>query len=217
MIITGADKDFPQVSTGMHPAILYMMVDIGRQKSEYMGQTKISREIVLAWEIKDEFMDDGRPLAISKFYKLSTFEKGNLFKDILSWTGERIGDGYCLSKLLTMPSLLNIVENEHGKPKIASVNPLPKGMSIDPVHNTPVSFNMPPLGEYDETVFQALPAWLKKKIEASPEYMEIKGIQSPTQGQARRQAKPAGHTPQVDADPNHPINAPVDPADYYGM
>jgi len=76
---------FESTPPGMHLARCYRIVDLGTQKTEYMGQVKFLHKIMLGWEIhgtddsgKEIKMRDGRPFAIFKNYTLSWSDKANL-------------------------------------------------------------------------------------------------------------------------------------------
>ena len=45
---------FERCPPGMHLARCYRIIDLGTQKTEYMGQMKYLRKIMLAWEIRSE-------------------------------------------------------------------------------------------------------------------------------------------------------------------
>lgn len=212
-MILEAENDRPQVSVGTHPARLYMIADLGTQKDQFEGQEPTFwRKLLFNFEIKDEFTDDGKPLAISKEYNLALGETSNLHKDVLSWTGEKVHKGYVIDKLIGEAALIGVGPNKNGNSKITSVGKPMKGLTIEPLVNRPVSFKMPPLGEYNDDEFNILPKWIRAKIEKSPQYMEIKGIQQPSQAQPAQQ-RPAPARPMLAngeeigaPPPGHPAN-----------
>ena len=85
---------FTPVPPGMHLARCYRVVDLGTQKSEYLGQVKNLPKIMIQFEVHSE--DDngnalvtpkGEPMTISKNFTLSLAEKATLRKDLVSWRG----------------------------------------------------------------------------------------------------------------------------------
>ena len=67
--------DFERCPSGMHLARCYRIIDLGTQKSEYMGQVKYLHKIMVRWEIHSSDdtgvalkMKDGRPFSIHKNY-----------------------------------------------------------------------------------------------------------------------------------------------------
>src|SRR5664280_2358069 len=100
------------IPAGTHVARCYGVIDLGTQYSEKFGNS--SRKIQIQWELPNELMDDGRPLAISKRYTLSVNEKANLRKDLESWLGRGITmeeekNGFALGSMLGAPCLLSII------------------------------------------------------------------------------------------------------------
>ena len=94
-IVEDKGGNFERCPSGMHLARCYRIVDLGTQKSEYMGQVKYLHKIMLGWEIhgtddngKPLNIMDGRPFAIFKNYTLSWSEKANLRLDLQSWRGK---------------------------------------------------------------------------------------------------------------------------------
>ena len=81
------ERQFKNVPAGSHLGRCYRIVDLGSQKVEYMGETKVQRKIMLSWELfgqddegADLVTDDGKPMAIFKNYTLSWSENANLRK-----------------------------------------------------------------------------------------------------------------------------------------
>ena len=94
-IVEDTGGNFERCPPGMHLARCYRIIDLGTQKTEYMGQTKYLRKIMIGWEIhgnKDDgsklLMKDNRPFAIFKNYTFSWSEKANLRLDLQSWRSE---------------------------------------------------------------------------------------------------------------------------------
>ena len=85
---------FTPVPAGMHLARCFRIVDLGTQKSTYMGKDKFLRKILIQFEIHSEdaqghplLTDKGELLSISKRYTLSLNEKATLSQDLESWRG----------------------------------------------------------------------------------------------------------------------------------
>jgi len=80
-IVEDKGGEFERCPPGMHLARCYRIIDLGTQKSEYMGQVKYLHKVMLGWEIHGMHddgapikMKDGRPFAIFKNYTLSWSE-----------------------------------------------------------------------------------------------------------------------------------------------
>lgn len=172
--------DFKPCPDGNHVAICIRVIDLGTQKVEYQGQTKMQHKVLITWEIPEEKMDDGRPFTINKKYTFSSHEKSNFRKDLEAWRGLPFKDsdfgpgGFDIKNLLDKGCMLNVVHNEKGGTtyaNIASIARLPKGMATPIAHNGTVYFS---LENPDWTVFDALSDGLKKTIMESPEYHEAR-------------------------------------------
>ena len=129
-------KELPPA--GLMQAVCVFVEDIGIQKTEYKGETKVQHKIVVVWEIDENEakMDDGRRFMTSKRYTLSLSDKANLRKDLETWRGKKFTEeelgGFDVEKLVGANCLLNIMHEENaGKTyaNIKGVMPLKNGMT----------------------------------------------------------------------------------------
>ena len=163
------------IAAGTHVARCYGVIDLGTQYSERFGNS--SRKVQVQWELPNELMDDGRPLAISKRYTLSVNEKANLRKDLESWLGRGITaeeekDGFALGGMLGAPCLLSIIHAEsNGKTyaNIAAVMSVPKGTKVPEQSNPTVSYDVE---NGKDAVFEKLPEWIRTMIQQSKEFKD---------------------------------------------
>lgn len=163
------------IPAGTHVARCYGIIDLGTQYSEKFGNS--SRKVQVQWELPNELMDDGRPLAISRRYTLSVNEKANLRKDLESWLGRGITaqeekEGFALGVLLGKPCLLSIIHAEsNGKTyaNIAGVMSVPKGTKVPEQSNPVVSYDVE---NGKDATFEKLPEWIRTMIEQSKEFKD---------------------------------------------
>jgi hypothetical protein len=180
---------FERCPPGMHLARCYRIVDLGTQKSEYMGQTKYQHKIMLAWEIHGADddgiplkMQDGRPFGIFKNYTLSWSDKANLRLDLQSWRGKPFTQEemrrFDLKNVLGAFCMLNIIERDKdGKTytNVDGVTPVPsiiKQQGLPQGVNKLELFN---LQEPDMEMFNGFSEGLKNKIKSSPEWQKLQG------------------------------------------
>ncbi|MDR2219762.1 MAG: hypothetical protein LBE24_04185 [Methylobacillus sp.] len=171
--------NFEQAPIGSHVARCIRVIDIGTQKSEYQGQVNIRRQVIIVWELPDEKMTEGdhagKPFIVSKFYTASLSEKANLRKDLANWRGRDFTNeelsGFDSKNILGKPCMVSIIHNEQSKARVAGVMAMPKGIAVPDQINPSVYFS---LDEFDHSVFDGLSDGIKKLIEASPEYVNIK-------------------------------------------
>ena len=188
-IVQDNGGNFERCPAGMHLARCYRIVDLGTQKSEYMGQVKYLRKITLFWEIHGSddngnplIMKDGRPFAIFKNYTFSWSEKANLRVDLQSWRGKPFSQeemrSFDLKNILNAWCMLNVIErqgqNGNTYANVNGVTPVPsviKQAGLPQPVNKNELFN---LQEPDWALFETFSDHLKAKITASPEFTKIK-------------------------------------------
>lgn len=176
IVASKSGGNFEMTPEGVHVARCYRIIDIGTQKSEYQGQVKHLRKVMIAWELLgDDRMSDGRPFSINKRYTLSLHEKAQLRKDLEAWRGKAFTPeeeaGFDISKVLGAYCMVNIVHEKGGNgndyANIASIMPLPKGMpKPEPVNETSLFEIESP----NMVMFEAFSDKLKAIIQAAPEW-----------------------------------------------
>ena len=170
-IVEDTGGNFEKCPSGMHLARCYRIVDLGTQKSEYMGQVKYLHKIMLGWEIHGTDddgnqikMKDGRPFAIFKNYTLSWSEKANLRLDLQSWRGKPFSQEemrkFDLKNVLGAWCMLNVIERAGQDNKtytnVNGVTPVPsiiKQSGLPEAINKNEMFN---LQDPDWTLFETL-------------------------------------------------------------
>ena len=189
-IVEDTGGNFERCPPGMHLARCYRIVDLGTQKSEYMGEVKYLHKIMLGWEIhgadengKALKMMDGRPFAIFKNYTLAWSEKANLRIDLQAWRGKAFTQEemrkFDLQNILGAWCMLNIIErqgqNGNTYSNVSSVTPVPsviKQSGLPQPINKNEMFN---LQKPDMAIFETFSENLKTKITSSPEWEKFQG------------------------------------------
>lgn len=152
-----------------------MVVDQGVQQG---GKFKPQRKVYLRWELPNErttWKDrDGQehsgPMIIGKQYTLSLSEKANLRADLESWRGRSFTEqelkGFDVVNVLGKPCMIGVTHNTSGTKTYANVSAvmgLPKGTTVPPPHNKPVSYTP---DEHNQQVYDSLPEWLRESIDS---------------------------------------------------
>lgn len=185
--------NFERCPTGNILGRCYRIIDLGTQKSEYMGQVKYLHKIMLGWEVfpsdddgKVSYMNDGRPFSIFKNYTLSWSDKANLRLDLQSWRGKPFSQEelrrFDLNNVMSKWCQLNIIErqgqNGNTYSNVDSIAPVPTAQKQvgfpDAVNNNEL-FN---LQEPDMKLFETFSDNLKAKITSSPEWQKLQGNNS---------------------------------------
>ena len=181
---TAPSGDFKQVPAGLHLARCYRIIDLGTQRTEFDGQEKHQRKIMLGWELhgKDDDGEElvterGDPLAIFKNYTLSWSEKANLRIDLQNWRNKPFTDTemrrFDIQSILGAWCMLTITHenrNEKTYANVSSVTSVPatiKKMGLPEPVNDLLWFD---IDEPDMEVFNSFPDYLKEVIEKSPEW-----------------------------------------------
>ena len=186
--------NFERCPAGMHLARCYRIIDLGTQKSEYMGQTKYLHKIMLGWEIhgtddsgKPLLMQDKRPFGIFKNYTLSWSEKANLRLDLQSWRGRPFTQEemrkFDLKNVLGAFCMLNIIETNKDDKTYTNVNGVTPVPAIIKQSGMPEGVNkleLFNLQEPDMAMFETFSDNLKNKIKSSPEWQRTQSSQETT-------------------------------------
>ena len=188
MFIESKGGEFERCPPGVHLARCYRVVDLGTQKSEYMGQTKYLHKIMISWEIHGTNeageplrMNDGRPFAIFKNYTRSWSEKANIRLDLQSWRGRPFTkdemNRFDLKSILGAWCMLNVIErqgqNGNTYSNINGITPVPaliRQNGLPKEVNKAEIFN---LEEPDMELFNTFSENLKAKIKSSPQWQKL--------------------------------------------
>lgn len=174
------EQKFDLVPAGNHLAICYQMIEIGTEEREYNGEKKNAYMVRIVWELCNEKKvfnpEKGeQPFSIGKDYTLSMHEKATLRHDLQSWRGKAFTDeeasSFDITKLLGKPCMLNVIHKTsktgNNYSTIAGVTAVPKGMPVAAQVNPSFVFSY---DQWDDQKFAALPEWLRKRIESTPEF-----------------------------------------------
>lgn len=172
-------SSYEPVPKGNHVARLYQTIHIGTNSYEYMGEMKKSDKVRLTFELCNEKKvfkegDEPKPYSISREFGLSMGKKSKLRPFIENMTGTSFTDdeayGFDIESLIGTACLLNVVHESKGDntyANIAGATPLLKGMEAPEMHNEPtmIDVNSTPF-----EVIEALPEFIRSKIQSSEEY-----------------------------------------------
>ena len=160
--------DFQQAPAGTHPAYCWGVIDIGHQRNEWQGDVKIQEQVILAFELPTEKMEEtGDPMIIYSFYTLSLGKKANLRRDLEGWRGKTFTpeelQGFSLANVAGKACTLTIYHNENGKARIRSIGSPMKGVAIPEMHNAKLIFSLEEHG-IKSPEYERVPEWIKEII-----------------------------------------------------
>jgi 3-polyprenyl-4-hydroxybenzoate decarboxylase len=162
--------------------------DLGTQKTEFQGETKLQRKLMIGWEIPAHRVvigDTDAPVLHLAKYTWSFHEKANLRKDLESWRGRKFKDedfagppsGFHITKLLGVPCYGQIVHEvtPNGKTyaNLTAIMAFPGKQADWPkLEAEPLFFD---LDDFDAAVLARLSDYWQGVIKQSPEYAKATG------------------------------------------
>lgn len=186
---------FERGPAGAHLARCYRVIDLGTQKSEYMGQVKFLHKVMIGWElhvVDDDgnavTMRDGRPFAIFKNYTLSWSEKANLRLDLQAWRGKPFSQDelrrFDLSTILGAWCMLNVIDrqgqNGNTYSNVNGITPVPAMIRQRGLPKAVNSNEIFTLQAPDIALFESFSDNLKAKIKSSPEWQRLDPSDAPS-------------------------------------
>ena len=172
---------------GATVGVLYSLVDLGHQKTNWDNQEKWTPKVRLTFELPDqtdefEVEENGKrtkiskPMIVSIEQTRSLGEKASLRKLLEQWRGQTFTSAelkaFSLKNLLGKPAMLTLIHrtSQQGRPycAIAGASKLPKSMKAPAK-----SFNDEVYYEIEQGEggqFADMPEWLQDKIRASKEF-----------------------------------------------
>lgn len=172
---------YEQPPAGTHTAICYQFVDLGTQPNEYMGDTKMTHQVLIRWELVGELMEDGRPFTIGQFYNWSMNEKAKLRLHLEAWRGapfqrDDLGKGgkFNTKNLLGKACTLVLAPNANGKVRVEGVGAKMKGVEVSEPAN-PIVYVALTADAFQADELDKLSDKMRDMVRRSPEYAELTG------------------------------------------
>ena len=174
--------DYGRVEDGTYPARVVRIIDFGLQyatdfktgevKKYDDGNDVIQHKVWIDFELPTETIDiDGvkKPRWYGKEYTVSSHEKAAIqaLLKAADPDGKATMKGKNVVGLLGLPVMLTIGSTSTGKAKVAGITRLIKGMSVDPLANPTLFFD---LDSPDIKTFEGLPDWMKKHIQEGVDF-----------------------------------------------
>lgn len=180
MLLTASSTaNYSPCPAGAYMARCILIGDLGTVQTDWQGQTKQARKVLLSWEILDDEArrDDGEPFILSKRYTASLHEKAALRKDLGSWRGRDFTPeelaGFDLGNILGQPCMLSVVHQEKdGRTfaNIAAIMKCPKGSNPPAASSALVHWAM---DKPDWEAFARLPKRIVEQVQAAPEFARL--------------------------------------------
>lgn len=188
---------------GSYLARCVRLIDLGTQTTDYQGEVKTSRKLLLSWEILDSETrrDDGAPFLLSKRFTTSLHEKSALRKDLASWRGRDFTPpelkGFDLATVLGKDAFISVVQatKPDGRTysNIGALMRPPKGLAGAPAAEPLLHWDMGS-PEPDWRAFELLSPKLQQQIEVSPEFGRLRRPTTVVMTAPAAPARPAAAT-----------------------
>ena len=168
-------------SAGGSIAIVYRIIDLGTQQTSYMGESKMTPQVMLVFELPNELTKDGKPMSISAIYTKSLNEKAKLRGVVKALTGMTITDEnvkqFNLSDLIGKVCTVDII-NKQGKDGInkayiQNVSTALKGIQVSGMSNEPLIFD---LSEFNPDAWGKIPKYWQDRISTTKEFQAISHV-----------------------------------------
>ena len=182
---------------GATVGVLYSLVDLGHQKTNWDNQEKWTPKVRLTFELPDqtdeyEVEENGKrttvqkPMVVSIEQTRSLGEKASLRKLLEQWRGQTFTSkelqAFSLKNLLGKPAMLTLIHktSQQGRQycAIAGASKLPKGMKAPATTVNDTIYYEIEEGEGGQ--FPDMPEWLQEKIRASKEFATAAGKSTAT-------------------------------------
>jgi hypothetical protein len=182
---------------GATVGVLYSLVDLGHQKTNWDNQEKWTPKVRLTFELPDqtdefEVEENGKrttvqkPMVVSIEQTRSLGEKASLRKLLEQWRGQTFTSkelqAFSLKNLLGKPAMLTLIHktSQQGRQycAIAGASKLPKGMKAPATTTNDQLYYEIEQGEAGQ--FNDMPDWLQDKIRASKEFATAAGKSTAT-------------------------------------
>jgi hypothetical protein len=182
---------------GATVGVLYSLVDLGHQETNFDNQKKWTPKVRLTFELPDqtdefEVVENGKttkvskPMVVSIEQTRSLGEKASLRKLLEQWRGQTFTSkelqAFSLKNLLGKPAMLTLIHktSQQGRQycAIAGASKLPKGMKAPATTTNDQLYYEIEDGEAGQ--FNEMPDWLQEKIRASKEFATAAGKSTAT-------------------------------------
>lgn len=176
IINEGASTTIPLLPEDVYPAVCNMLIDLGEQYSEKFD--KLSRKVLIGWELPGEVLENGETRRLSNTYTASLNSKGNLRKDLISWRGRDFTvdelKKFDLRNIVGAPCMLSVIHREGQNGKYAAIGgimKMPKGMPLPTLSNGYIILDLDEEGV--EEKMEALPEWIQTRIKESETWKHL--------------------------------------------
>lgn len=183
MILTDSgSSNYAPCPAGSYLARCTRLLDLGSQTSDYQGEVKTARKLLISFEVLDQDTrrDDGEPYVLSKRYTTSLHEKSGLRKDLAGWRGRDFSaqelKGFDVRDILGKSAFISVIHTVKGDRTYSNLAGLmrpPKGL-VGAAATEPLLYWSMADPEPDWRAFELLHLKLQEQIATSPEFARLR-------------------------------------------
>lgn len=182
---SGEGGDFELPPSGMHPAILVGLIDLGTHTREFNGEKTDQHKLFMVWELTAENDSKGQNFVVGQDYTFSLNKKAKLRGIVEGFLGHMLADGedFDVALMLGQPCVLNVMEGKSGSGKkfsdVAGVGKPMKGQTVPPATREVFAFSLTMINSTADVL--EIPAWvppiygrkIPDEIRKSQEYTKL--------------------------------------------
>lgn len=169
-----ASGDFELPPSGLHPARVVGLVDLGTHKNEYKGEVKADKRLIyLAWELVLTKANTGKPFVVGEGYtdslgKSSNGQSSNYRKLLEEWRGtpfqqnEEFDPYVLLGRDCVVNLSLGLTSKGKKFSQVNSVSPPMQGQNIPDASVAPFFWHFSMWG--DPAVDPPIPEWMPRYL-----------------------------------------------------
>lgn len=174
---------FEPAPEGVFPARCIWVIDLGTQVSDGIYGHIEKHQMYVNWELVDETTHGGQPMTIGSFFTASLNPKGNLRATLESWRGRAFSPnelkGFDISKLINTPCLISVKHQPKAdgsgiRAQVSGVMAPMKGQTIAATREKNRLVDLDAADAKQQV--EALPEWLKTKIQNTKEWAGLCGF-----------------------------------------
>lgn len=161
---SGEGGNFELPESGLHPAVLVGLIDLGTHTREFGGEKTNQHRLYLCWELTAEHDSNGQPFIVGQDYTFSLNKKAKLRAIVEGYLGRSLADGEEFDPMIMVgnPCLLNLKDGVSGSGKkfveVASIGKPMKGQTVPPATKEFAVFSLTSINSTLDPI--EIPAWV---------------------------------------------------------
>jgi len=185
---SGEGGDFELPPSGMHPAVLVGLIDLGTHTREFGGEKTDQHKLYFCWELTAENDSKGQSFVVGQDYTFSLNKKAKLRGIVEGYLGRSLADGEEFDPMLMVgnPCIVNLKDGVSGSGKkyveVGGIGKPMKGQTVPPATKEFCIFSLSQINSTIDPI--DIPSWVPpiygrailEEIKKSHEYGRLPGF-----------------------------------------